>query len=1397
MTTTQTILWIALPNGYIGEAPDRRLRLSVFVAPRLRSNDGTTLAPLPDFVDWAARMAPDAVTFAVETDDGALVPATVVSETPEPLLWSSLFGPDTPVRPFAFDDYADRPIVSFPVQGVLDFVKRVYRETAAASPTELPRITPGEDGDPNAPTLDRLFGELLHDHYELRRAENEAELSRRLDQSLEVGRREARSRRAEGRRGGALIEPQSIAAPNTPGDAFYRAMLFHYRPRRAAPVELPQDAAAEARFTAEFDFHQMLTALADYPALLRRLGLAFDLELPDGALPVSDNEFARRKARVVPTWTSSFAPLPADPGTLDVAPWTIYALATINGQDLFIPWPEGDTPAGLWVPPARSVDLVQVDPDGAALRTIHHANSIDRATDGRPRAIDAPERDGLGALRTSGLAIVQTGRGAVMAKDFNRSLNLNDLLEQNPPNPNDLHAEDLQRGYRLDVQDMTTGQWYSLHRRVGTFNALNYPPGPFELADEGFTQAGATTPAEKPGVTPDPTAELYIHESLFTWDGWSLSAPRSGKALSRSARAPSPDEPGTEPDYVPNRAMTALKLEVAFRPQDASLPRLRFGRPYRLRVRTVDLAGNGLTVDGATALLDGLGGLLAPLLPRDRELVYARFEPVNPPEVVPRAPFTEGESAARLVIRSDVNRSAETYTADTNQWLADNAPAHGSYAAINERHLAAPKSSLAQVEAHGLLDAAFDAKPGALSEAEVRAIRQEVYELARREAGSLTDTTLPTVIFVPTSVEDPTQGYAIHTEEQLALPYLPDPWAAGVVFQGLPGLPPGELATVVWGGAVWHEAPPFRLLLAEGRGAPQWDEAARTLTVFLPASGVATIRVSSLFGGDLTHVGLWRWLEEAVEKGEMTPAKLDEIGRLAKEGRHWMFTPFQELTLVHATQHPLEQPEIYELTAYREANKTTAYLRGVIDLHVPSTAKLELLATWTEPRDDLALPEPDEVTGNAHVMEIPTDLKGQSLNLLNYVAHDTYVMTLEDDRILTFDTLSAGESARELRKLLAAVPAPADADKLQKARLLTDKLAAHDFGDTKYRRVRYHAAATSRFREYFPEAFWPDLARTGAEMELHLPATARPAAPRLRYVLPTFGWTAEDDGQTAASRRLGGGLRIYMERGWWSSGDGELLAVVLGPYMPDKRDPRYRYATYWGQDPLYSSPPLELPLAGQFRNAVQVAPGVMLSELPGQYVTVVGYKPEWDKSLKLWTVDLDLPTAGHYFPFVRLALARFQPRALLDSAPRPQFDFRLSSVVLADFVQTAPDRALTVTRDGGGAGVHHVHVSGATYAARRRAADVDAMHATSAMWARLERRAPEIADEALAWSPLPGVAETLLAAGALDGDTQHWEGDVAVPTEAAGETLRLVVREIEEYQNDRAHRTVYIDMVAL
>jgi hypothetical protein len=170
-------------------------------------------------------------------------------------------------------------------------------------------------------------------------------------------------------------------------------------------------------------------------------------------------------------------------------------------------------------------------------------------------------------------------------------------------------------------------------------------------------------------------------------------------------------------------------------------------------------------------------------------------------------------------------------------------------------------------------------------------------------------------------------------------------------------------------------------------------------------------------------------------------------------------------------------------------------------------------------------------------------------------------------------------------------------------------------------------------------------------------------------------------------------------------------------------------------------------------------------------------------------VDLDLPAGQHYFPFIRLALARFQPRALPD--------LRLSSVVLADFVQTAPDRTLTLVRDTAGPGVHRVHVSGASYSARRPAGGGNAVVTTSRMTAQIERRAPEIADDALAWSPLPGGLTTSLATGQLDGTTQHWNGEVAVPPDAAGETLRVVVREEERYDTTTAGRVVYVDAIGL
>jgi hypothetical protein len=91
--------------------------------------------------------------------------------------------------------------------------------------------------------------------------------------------------------------------------------------------------------------------------------------------------------------------------------------------------------------------------------------------------------------------------------------------------------------------------------------------------------------------------------------------------------------------------------------------------------------------------------------------------------------------------------------------------------------------------------------------------------------------------------------------------------------------------------------------------------------------------------------------------------------------------------------------------------------------------------------------------------------------------------------------------------------------------------------------------ATTRFREYFPAAIAKEpanITRSGKERDevdesstsvafgarvlLHIPSSARPAAPKLQYVIPTFGWQQQSlAGGGLQSTRQGNGLRIYLD----------------------------------------------------------------------------------------------------------------------------------------------------------------------------------------------------------------------------------------------------------------------------
>ena len=121
-----------------------------------------------------------------------------------------------------------------------------------------------------------------------------------------------------------------------------------------------------------------------------------------------------------------------------------------------------------------------------------------------------------------------------------------------------------------------------------------------------------------------------------------------------------------------------------------------------------------------------------------------------------------------------------------------------------------------------------------------------------------------------------------------------------------------------------------------------------------------------------------------------------------------------------------------------------------------------------------------------------------------------------------------------------------------------------------------------------------------------------------------------------------------------------------------------------------------MPLPQHFLNAVAIGTELTLDELSisnEQSIpfTAVGHQVSYDDAhgRRLWYCDIQMDMGEAYFPFVRLALARYQPQSLPNA--------HLSRVVLADFMQLAPDRAASITFDPMDPTSVQLAVNGLTY----------------------------------------------------------------------------------------------------
>jgi hypothetical protein len=1394
MAQTQLIQWITLPNGV---AEDGRLKLSVFVAPRLRSNKGLSLVEFPDFVNWAATVGPGGVQFEIERPDGTRLTPEVVSAAPDTDLWKLLFDEETPLRPFVFDDFADRPLVSFPVIALLNYFKDKYAQLAAQSVDDLPltRTLDGQEGEGQA-SLEKLFEEILEHHGGsgvFRGDPASEQLAQRIGAYLESARAKAQARRASF----PLQDQERIdpfwETPPGPAGHLYQAQTFHRR-ARLKPVDFPGDSDEATRHFAErVDFHQMLSALADYPVLLRSLGLVFDLLLPADALPIDPVGAAPRGLRTRAAFHSAFPERtnpPQTTWTLSVSPETDYLNTEVNGTRLFVASPRNglnDSTYRLMQLDPAQFTLVQVDVDGLALKVSGLLSTVRRQLDNPNRPIEEPGRSGTPVVRTGGLALIHTGRADALHENFYQARRSNHDLETNVLNPAPLAAEDLTRGVRLDVYDDESRSWHSLHARRGAYEFLRDPARRLEgVVDEGLFQVALAGDVDTPGAPPDPDGELYAHESLVTWDGWSLSVPRPGAKVEQE---PIPPQAG--------HGVTPLPLAAEFSVEGGTLPRLRFGRGYSLRLRAVDLAGNSLTLQEADDLLDllrdqALPGV-HPVTSAGQHTTYRRFEPIPPPELVARRRFGEGEGLERLVIRSDFDLSSADYPAAFANVYPTVEPSSGDpYVAFCDRFVAAPKASLQLYEMHGMFDGWHDAARAQGMDDWKRAVLTS-YDIASRESRSFRDDEgAEFVETAPPELPDETgvvvkHGYAVIDSDSVALPYLADPLSSGAVlrFSGRPGEP--DTAIVVRFDA---DSRPFRLRLEEGNAPPRYDPITGVLTVHLARGRMAYGRLNSLFENDPKLLGLVGWCEEVLAP---VPEQFDNVLRAIEESRHWMVTPWRDLTFVHAVQRPLEAPE-FELTnllqghSFSEENilargqaRTMAYLSGVVQLDGPSTAQIDIVARWREPQDDPVSGPPlqgeEMLQFKKTVMALGIPESGQS-----YQPRIQAYLSLEDDRLVLFnsrvDEVTAEAMRLDLEQQIGAPGSESEKDSLRKAVVQLGQLQPHEFGDTRYRKVDYHMIAASRFREYFalPVGEVPEnVSRAGSVVTVHVLSTAAPAKPSVAHVVPLMRWEETGDLESAerTSTRYGAGVRVWLERPWFSSGEGELLAVVFGSAIHSPHDPLYPYVTLWGQDPIHASALPPGPGLTSFRDA-RVVKGLTLRENTGLRVNVALFEPVYDCVRDRWFCDIELDTAAAYFPFVRLALARYQRMSI------PGME--LSPVVLADITQTFPDRSLSLVRDANDVSSLHLTLRGPAPTARR-APDGSTVAGTNLVTAQVEQQEAGFGDDTLGWQMLG--EETVLTGTVEAGSQAVWAGVVPLPAHNAG-TLRLVVQEFEVHPGDDA-----------
>lgn len=1038
---------------------------------------------------------------------------------------------------------------------------------------------------------------------------------------------------------------------------FIEGVIFHRR-IPAEATQPPQPPAAHARLSSAKiipavwrtieaagppylpykDFLQVLAMLGHYPRLLYCLGLAFDVTAERASWPSETSvsvAFAPEVADVVGATRTGKQPKV-------VVTQYVYPA---DAQNPALPVKNGFLQM-------KGYDPCTYDADGDTMR--RHANAESPA---KVNAEEIPTSwDGLLPRRSAGIAIVHADHPEMLVSHVRKQQD-----KRSDPG-SELHANDFVRGFSPEVLGETG--WVSLTARTEDYQYKEK-----SLLGSGYDRPH--TPIQLEACFADdavkgesPVFDPHIGTAIVRWPGWSLGFPLPFKGL----RGPNDVSPPTQTADYPIKP-------VYQRVEGSKQPRLRFGgqnyrggaiSQYSIRVRALDLMGNPIAFPPGTP---APGVLTSP---------YLRHDPIPAPEILADPDFDPevqfGEQIGVMAVRDGDARYQPT------------------------RYLCPPVAGLMALVEQG----AFDRNLGILEKDTL---------LSPYKVGSFDDVGLdPDGNLGSKRIGD--KPSPNKPDERLTIPiylppktpesgaYLPDLFAqfARVQLQDVVtgnSFGPVDLAPFYGeydrGGNTternWPHAVHLRIKLEPASDHPtletRWQLA--KLPVF-PKGHRLELVVSIPKGW---HVNMLLSCAPSAEQVKRMDCEGDST-TLVAHGMSPLHTPTRLVKLVHAVSKPLADsyfdPKVPPQLAC-QADSPIAGVSGNFQVgDGRSTGLCVVTLEWEEYIDNPALPAPKIVRHSEALVQIP-----------NVPA-----------KCLSNRTKPAGQDA---------IPAH------YQHSLDIPNATTYKFADGKYRQVCFGVTAVSRFQNFFeasPQTPNPGSApnsnyarqATVADHPL-VPVdkknTQLPDPVSLSHILPllpvkpvpktttltSHGAKGNLTVKSTGFRRYGGAFRIHLRRGWYSSGAGEQLGIVLvGDDLVACKKTTWEanpllsnLFTRWGPDPVWSADVLPddftaAPTSGDFLppadlkeftspGTVALQPHELANHNDTTPSTIVTYNPVFNDR-DGWYADVILKNVRAYNTFLRLALVRYQAQSVDDR--------KLSFVTLSPFIQVHPDRAVRVIR---------------------------------------------------------------------------------------------------------------------